>query len=158
MSLDFLGASELAPVIDDVVTGRAVLRRGSKGDAVRYVQERLGLTGADADGDFGAKTEARVKEFQIAKGLTTDGVVGKDTIAAMAMAGQRFVPAPTSAPASAQPAKAPTPLVARPSSVPAAESLAPKSQQTSATAYAAYGFGAVAVSGIAWALFGMKRK
>lgn len=60
------------PVEDD-----GVLRRGSQGKAVRFLQLCLG--GLEDDGSFGAKTEARVKEFQRAHGLEADGEVGRNT-------------------------------------------------------------------------------
>ena len=63
------------------------LQRGFKGsDAVRAVQKRLkelGYYNGSADGDFGPATEAAVKAFQRANGLTADGKVGKQTLAKM---------------------------------------------------------------------------
>jgi peptidoglycan hydrolase-like protein with peptidoglycan-binding domain len=61
------------------------LRRGSKGDAVKFLQERLSLMGYSLviDGEFGAKTEAAVKQFQKDRGLTVDGIVGPKTWTAM---------------------------------------------------------------------------
>ena len=53
-----------------------LLKVGSKGDDVKKLQEKLGLT---ADGSFGPNTEKKVKEWQSANGLTTDGVVGDGT-------------------------------------------------------------------------------
>jgi putative chitinase len=53
-----------------------LLKKGSKGEDVKKLQEKLGLT---ADGDFGAGTESKVKEWQLANGLTADGVVGDGT-------------------------------------------------------------------------------
>ena len=60
------------PVEDD-----GILRRGSKGKAVRFLQLVLG--GLEDDGSFGAKTDAKVREFQKSHGLTVDGEVGKNT-------------------------------------------------------------------------------
>jgi putative chitinase len=54
------------------------LRRGSKGDAVKRMQAKLGLT---ADGDFGPGTEAALKKWQAENGLTADGVAGPKTLA-----------------------------------------------------------------------------
>jgi putative chitinase len=54
------------------------LRRGSKGEAVKRMQAKLGLT---ADGDFGPGTEAALKKWQAANGLTSDGVAGPKTLA-----------------------------------------------------------------------------
>ena len=57
-----------------------VLKKGSKGESVRTLQEFLKIT---IDGDFGSKTESAVKAFQKKTGLTVDGVVGKNTWAVM---------------------------------------------------------------------------
>jgi peptidoglycan hydrolase-like protein with peptidoglycan-binding domain len=79
--LDFLGV-EAPPDVsaDDVRAGRAVLKKGSRGEAVKYAQAALML---EADGDFGSKTEAAVKKMQSAEGLAPDGVVGMKTMAAI---------------------------------------------------------------------------
>jgi len=61
--------------ITDAVT--QALRRGSKGDLVKKLQAKLGLT---ADGDFGPGTEAALKKWQTANGLTADGVAGPKTL------------------------------------------------------------------------------
>jgi putative chitinase len=58
----------------------ATLRRGSKGDAVKQMQRKLGIP---ADGDFGPGTEAAVRKWQAANGLTADGIVGPKTLAAL---------------------------------------------------------------------------
>ena len=49
------------------------VRQGSRGDAVRQLQELLGIT---ADGIFGPITKAAVKDYQTANGLKADGIVG----------------------------------------------------------------------------------
>lgn len=62
------------------------LRRGSRGELVKSVQEYLNDeigAGLEPDGIFGAKTEEAVKEFQRKHGLTADGVIGPKTWAAM---------------------------------------------------------------------------
>ena len=53
-----------------------LLKNGSKGDDVKKLQEKLGLT---ADGVFGSGTEAAVKKWQADNGLTADGIVGEGT-------------------------------------------------------------------------------
>ena len=53
-----------------------LLKRGSSGDDVKKLQQKLGLS---ADGFFGAGTEIKVKEWQTANGLTADGIVGSGT-------------------------------------------------------------------------------
>jgi putative chitinase len=66
-----------APAAAPAASG-GVLRRGSKGDDVKKMQAKLGLT---ADGDFGPGTEAALKKWQSANGLTADGVAGPKTLA-----------------------------------------------------------------------------
>jgi len=53
-----------------------LLKVGSKGEDVKQLQAKLGLT---ADGIFGNGTAAKVKEWQAANGLTADGIVGEGT-------------------------------------------------------------------------------
>ena len=53
-----------------------LLKNGSKGEDVKKLQTKLGLT---ADGSFGPGTEKVVKEWQSANGLTADGIVGDGT-------------------------------------------------------------------------------
>lgn len=64
---------------------RPVLRRGSRGPAVRRLQEALTRAGfpTSVDGDFGRLTEAAVRAIQSARGLSVDGVVGSQTWAAL---------------------------------------------------------------------------
>ena len=64
----------------------AVLKRGSSGPDVLTLQSTLKQLGFDpngVDGTFGPGTEAAVKAFQQSKGLTPDGMVGPDTMAAL---------------------------------------------------------------------------
>lgn len=81
-----------------------VYKKGSKDAAgVKAIQEQLlklgydlGITGAD--GDFGPATETAVKSFQTKVGLKpVDGIVGKDTSAALDAA-VAALPAPTPVP------------------------------------------------------------
>ena len=60
---------------------RPLLRRGSRGAAVRTLQQRLG--GLVVDGIFGPRTEARVRAFQQRHRLVVDGIVGPRTWAAL---------------------------------------------------------------------------
>jgi len=53
-----------------------LLKNGSKGDDVKKLQSKLGLT---ADGIFGPGTEKAVKDYQTKNGLTADGIVGEGT-------------------------------------------------------------------------------
>lgn len=58
----------------------------TRGDDVTDLQQRLGRLGFDAgwiDGVFGPDTEAALREFQRNQGVTADGVVGRETVAAL---------------------------------------------------------------------------
>lgn len=57
-----------------------LIRKGSRGEAVKKVQKILHLY---EDGIFGKLTEEAVKEFQKENGLFPDGVVGDQTFAKM---------------------------------------------------------------------------
>ena len=71
----------------DLITGKLtaadmpLIKKGSKGDAVKKLQEMLNAKGykLTEDGDFGSKTEAAVKAYQRANGLEVDGEVGPMT-------------------------------------------------------------------------------
>ena len=54
-------------------TGRPTLRRGMTSEFVKQLQQKLKL---QADGNFGAGTEAAMREFQRKHGLVPDGIVG----------------------------------------------------------------------------------
>lgn len=59
-----------------------VLSKGSKGAQVKTLQRLLNAMGyscGSVDGDFGKNTDAAVRKFQKAYGLTVDGYVGKIT-------------------------------------------------------------------------------
>lgn len=56
------------------------LRKGSKGESVKVLQEFLKIS---VDGNFGPKTESAVKSYQKKNGLIVDGVVGPKTWAHM---------------------------------------------------------------------------
>lgn len=66
---------------------KETVRTGSSGDAVRYLQavlDRWTVAGNVAvDGKFGGQTDRAVRLFQHAKVLVVDGVVGKQTWAAI---------------------------------------------------------------------------
>ena len=70
---------DATPVNVTPVTPQPMLRTGSRGDAVRKLQELLnakGYTCGNVDGIFGSKTYAAVLAFQKANGLAADGIVG----------------------------------------------------------------------------------
>lgn len=60
-----------------------VLKRGCKGEDVKILQTILG--GLDCDGDFGSKTDLRVKAAQRSLGLVPDGSVGPLTKAKLGL-------------------------------------------------------------------------
>lgn len=57
----------------------AYLVRGVRGEAVKALQEKIGV---EADGIFGPGTEKALKAFQSENGLAADGIAGPDTFAA----------------------------------------------------------------------------
>lgn len=57
-----------------------LLMKGSKGEAVKRLQEALGIK---ADGQFGPGTEQAVKAYQESKGLKVDGIAGPATLATL---------------------------------------------------------------------------
>lgn len=67
---------DVAKKEEDIPVPRTV-KKGNTGKAVKVVQSILG--GLTIDGKFGAKTDAAVRNFQKAKGLTVDGIVGPKT-------------------------------------------------------------------------------
>jgi hypothetical protein len=66
----------------------AVLRRGSRGEAVLALQRDLAALGyrLDADGAYGPGTAEAVRCFQADHGLETDGIAGPQTLRAVAEA------------------------------------------------------------------------
>ena len=73
---------DATPVNVTPATTQPMLRTGSRGDAVRKLQELLnakGYTCGSVDGIFGSKTYAAVLAFQKANGLAADGIVGSLT-------------------------------------------------------------------------------
>lgn len=67
--------------VNNLSPQNSVLRRGSRGQIVRYLQAKLysKLYPISVDGIFGPNTESVVKEFQQANGLSADGIVGPKT-------------------------------------------------------------------------------
>src|SRR5262245_7971580 len=63
----------LIPAAESDGSRRPTLRRGDSGEAVMVIQR---IVGAVVDGQFGARTEAAVREFQRRHGLVPDGIVG----------------------------------------------------------------------------------
>jgi hypothetical protein len=69
--------SSVAPVAPAKPKLVGMLRRGSTGANVRYLQTALG--GLKVDGQFGPITDRAVRAFQAAQGLKVDGIVGPIT-------------------------------------------------------------------------------
>ena len=69
----------------DASAATPVLRRGAKNASVTLLQAKLNAAGyqVSTDGDFGRGTDAAVKQFQAAKGITADGIVGPKTWTAL---------------------------------------------------------------------------
>jgi N-acetylmuramoyl-L-alanine amidase len=76
------------------LTKPAVLRPGSRGEAVRDLQVRLGASGHEIPqvetGSYGPATERVVRRFQEARGLRVDGICGPQTWAAIVESGWRL--------------------------------------------------------------------
>lgn len=88
---DYSGTTENV-VTDSMTTeelGYRTLKKGDKGADVKELQKLLlawnskCLPKYGADSDFGDETETAVKAFQKANNLTVDGIVGKQTYAAL---------------------------------------------------------------------------
>ena len=63
---------------DDIDIGEiGVLRKGSRGEGVKMMQEALGIS---ADGAFGPGTERALKAWQAKNGLVADGIAGPKTL------------------------------------------------------------------------------
>lgn len=81
-------------------TAEPVLKNGSRGDAVKALQQRLmtlGYLDGEADGAFGAGTRSAVIAFQERNGLSADGIVGSETRAILFS--DNALPAPSATPA-----------------------------------------------------------
>lgn len=66
------------------LAGCPTVKQGARGGITRLIQKRLIAWGypcgrSGADGDFGPGTRAAVRVFQQKRGLTADGIVGKNT-------------------------------------------------------------------------------
>ena len=68
----------------------ASYKKGASGSVVRQIQTKLkewGYYSGDVDGVFGSQTEKAVRYFQEKNGLTVDGKVGNQTLAALGIHG-----------------------------------------------------------------------
>lgn len=81
---DFLSV----PYVDEGnVTTYPTIRYGSRGNYVKMAQYYLLIYGYDvtADGIFGSATQAAIRKFQTDNGLTSDGIVGRQTWTKLAL-------------------------------------------------------------------------
>ncbi|MDX2381824.1 MAG: peptidoglycan-binding protein [Acidimicrobiia bacterium] len=123
-----------------------VLSKGARGPAVEAVQWALTRAGfpAGIDGDFGPATERAVKEFQTAKKLTVDGLIGANTWAKLGLLAdgrqpQEDVTPPPPKPAAKKPAPAKkAPAKKAPAKKPTAKQAAAVVHGSAAAAAAAY--------------------
>jgi hypothetical protein len=81
-----------SPTLDDVKSGKKVIKKGQKGDSVKDIQKMLYSIGYDYlvnkfetlskwnDGDFGESTKLAITTFQEDNNLNPDGIIGKETL------------------------------------------------------------------------------
>ena len=87
--LRYVGDLDESPEEERTNLDTGLISRGQTGARVKKLQALLIYfhsisCGPDGvDGDFGVNTEAAVRKFQAASGLTEDGIVGDDTAAAL---------------------------------------------------------------------------
>ena len=78
----------------DLSSIEGLLKKGNTGDDVKKIQQALSDLGYDlgkwgVDGILGSATTEAIKAFQKAQGLTADGIIGPDTIAALEKASEK---------------------------------------------------------------------
>lgn len=76
--------SETTPKGNPYALTDAVMKRGSRGESVRWLQWEMGNKGYEVgniDGQFGPKTEAAVRQFQT--DAFVDGICGPQTLSAL---------------------------------------------------------------------------
>jgi peptidoglycan hydrolase-like protein with peptidoglycan-binding domain len=85
-----------------------LLKEGTRGQAVKKLQEKLGV---GADGQFGTGTEKALRDYQAKNGLAADGMAGPATLAQMKLFKEITADTVKSSqiPASAAPEPAPNP-------------------------------------------------
>jgi hypothetical protein len=69
--------------LDAAIKAGTIFERGAEGEAVREIQELLGLGAGGQTGEYGPSTEAAVKAFQAAHRIEANGRVGPQTLAAL---------------------------------------------------------------------------
>lgn len=104
-SISVSPAPTAVPSVNSAPEAEGVLKKGSRGEAVRELQEKLitlGYLDGHADGIYGNDTVSAVKSFQRNMGLSADGIAGASTLAALTEAAATPTPAPTATPAPTQ--------------------------------------------------------
>jgi len=78
---EILNGTAVPPVLIPPVSadGKQTLRRGLKNMSDSLIKEAQQKLGVIVDGDFGAKTEAAVRAFQLKNGMVPDGIIGPKT-------------------------------------------------------------------------------
>lgn len=87
-ALVILFAVNIALILIAQSAQAATYRRGSTGEQVRVIQDKLkrwGYYNGEVDGIYGSATEKAVRSFQKTNDLSVDGIVGKNTLAALGM-------------------------------------------------------------------------
>jgi GH25 family lysozyme M1 (1,4-beta-N-acetylmuramidase) len=56
-----------------------LIKKGAEGEITKWIQLRVGMTGNEVDGVFGSNTKQAVISFQSYRGISADGVVGRNT-------------------------------------------------------------------------------
>jgi hypothetical protein len=81
------GAFPIEVFVDEllrILAGVPTIRRGDRNEFVRWLRGLLGMRTTGRWGNwFGTTVQARVRQFQRAKGLKVDGIVGPQTWAAL---------------------------------------------------------------------------
>ena len=84
----------LIAIIFGISKSYGLSKYGSTGEEVKEIQTKLknwGYYSGEIDGIFGSKTLQAVKDFQSNNGLTVDGIVGEQTLAALGMSSSSTV-------------------------------------------------------------------
>ncbi|TNV77961.1 hypothetical protein FGO68_gene16957 [Halteria grandinella] len=79
------GLMDAFPQLQQNPSSNLVLKKGSSGESVRELQEKLVQNGAkiQIDGKYGPATERAVRDYQATYGLQCDGIAGRNTFASM---------------------------------------------------------------------------